>query len=124
MLFKESLVEIQNDHNIRELMALCERHSHVYLFVEHTNTCDEQYNVEDGKNKGDLEDYFPEDEFDDSNTSNDDLGSEDDDEEELERVTKEKKLRKEELNRDLVHGTAQTEGQYKGKGLAMPQGWR
>ena len=41
MLFDESLIEIQNDDNTRELLVLCDRHSHVYLFVEHTNAYDE-----------------------------------------------------------------------------------
>ena len=72
LLFEESLVKIQNEDNIRELMALCERHTDADLFMEHTDACDEEYDVEDSENGGNLEDYFPEDEFDDSNTSNDD----------------------------------------------------
>jgi len=43
--FEESLVEIQNDDNIRELMALCERHPHVDLFVKHTNAYDMMINI-------------------------------------------------------------------------------
>ena len=41
VLFEESLVKIKNDDNIRELIALCERHHHVDLFMEHTDACDE-----------------------------------------------------------------------------------
>jgi len=33
VLFKESLVEIKNNDNVRELMPLLERHPHVDLFV-------------------------------------------------------------------------------------------
>ena len=42
VLFEESLVEIKNDGNIRDLMTSCERHLHVDLFVEHTDTYDDQ----------------------------------------------------------------------------------
>ena len=81
------------------------------------STYDEQYDVEDCENEGDLEDYFPEDELDDSNTSNHELGSENDNDEELERVRNEKS-RKEELNMDLVLSNAQTEGPVQGEGTS------
>ena len=107
VLFEESLIEIRNDDNIRELMALCERHPHIDLFVEHTDTYDEQYDVEDAEHKGGFLSYFPEDEFDDSNISNKDKG--------LDRVRKDKKSQNEELNRDLMLGNAQTERVMQGE---------
>lgn len=69
------------------------------------------------ENEGDVGDYFPEDEFDESNTSNSELSSDDDNDEELINVNKAKKTRKEELNNDLV--TGETKGLHKGRGLLM-----
>jgi len=86
--------------------------------MKHTKACDKQDDVEDGENKSDLEDYFPKDKFDESNTSNDDLSSEEDDDEELERVRKEKKSRKEKLTRDFVCANAQIEGVVQGDGTS------
>ena len=71
--------------------------------------------MEDAENEGNLNDYFSEDEFDNSNTSNDELGSEDDGDKELERLRKEKKSRKEELDKDLACGNAQTEEAVQGE---------
>ena len=83
-----------------ERMAVFDRTPHIDLFVEHTNAYDEQYDAENTKNEGDVEDFFPPDEFDGSNSSNDVFGNEDDDDE-YKRVRKDNKIRKEELNKDI-----------------------
>ena len=98
-------------------MALSKRNPHVDSYVKHTNTYDNQYDVKNAENEGDVGDYFPKDEFDESNTSNNELSSDDDNDEELINVNKAKKTRKKELNNDLV--TGKTKGLHKGKGLLM-----
>ena len=57
----------------------------IYLWTT-LNAYDDQCDGEDAENENESQDYFPEEEFDDSNTCDDEFGIEDGDDEELGRV--------------------------------------